>query len=115
MPHLQILDLSSHVLRVESFPDKNESTDDVADASLALLAVRDASVLNSRGSQPKEVVVITEDDPAMSETKGKLVLVDGPEKTHLRRGCHINAASEKSCGNGVRAVLIKIKSNRPRH
>jgi hypothetical protein len=112
---LEELHLAGHVLGVEAFPNENQSANDVADASLSLLAVNSAGVLDSRGSKPQKVVVITEDDPALCEAKATLVFVDGPEKTYLGRGRHINPAAAEACGNGVQAVLIKMESNRPRH
>jgi len=39
----------------------------------------------------------------------------GPHERSMRSIERFNAAAAKPCGNGVRAVLIKMKSNRPRH
>ncbi len=107
--------MTGHVRGVEPFPDKNQSANNVADASLPLLAVDNASVLDSRGSEPQKVIVIAKDNPALGEAKAKLVLVYGLEKTHLGCRRHVDAAAAKAGSYRVRAVLIKMKWNRPRH
>ena len=112
---LEELHLAGHVRGVEPFPDEDQAANDVADASLPLLAVNNARVLDSRGGQPKEVIVIAEDDSALAQAERELVLVGGPEEAHLGRGRHVDPAAAKARGNGVRAVLIKMESNRPRH
>ena len=109
---LKKLDLTGQVDRVKPVPDKNQSAEDVADASLPLLAVHNAGVLNSGGSQAKKVIVIAEDDTVFGEAKAKLVLVEGPEKTHLGRRRHIDTATAES---GSMEVDRDAGRHRPSH
>jgi hypothetical protein len=81
--------------RVEAFPDENEPPNDVANAALALLAVNNSGVLDSGRSKPKQVVVVTEDDPAFSQTVRKLVFVAGPQETRFGRRRHKDVVSER--------------------
>ena len=112
---LEKLHLTGHVRGVEPFPDENQAAGDVADASLPLLAIDDAGVLDPRGCQAKEVIILAEDDSALGKTIRELVLVDGSEEAHLGCGRHIDATAAEAGGDGMRAVLIKMESNRPWH
>src|SRR5262249_15630057 len=74
-----------------------------------------APMLDVRGIESQEILVLRENDPARGHAVGDVCLVLGPEKAGVGGRRYVDAVQAKASGNGRVAMLIQVESNRPCH
>jgi hypothetical protein len=73
------------------FPEQFQGPHDLPDGTSILVTVRQAGMHGTRGSQSQEIVILREDDPALSEPVGDLCGIVGPEKIRVGRAGNVDA------------------------
>ncbi len=66
------------IFRFVDLPDEDETLNDFAGGLGVLGAVRDSGVLESRGVEPEEVLVLSEKNASFGKAVGKLLIVERP-------------------------------------
>lgn len=67
------------------------------------------------GMDAEKVAILSENDPAFSQFIRRLLFVDDAEQADLATRRHIDAMATEIFGDGLRAILIEVEANRPRH
>jgi hypothetical protein len=97
------------------FPNENQSLDDLAETERVLGAIENAGMGYLCGLKAKEIRVVSEYGPVLSEPISGLQFVLGlDEPGFLRRG-DVDFATAKTVGNSRIAALIQVEANRPSH
>jgi hypothetical protein len=110
----EVFNTVRHLIGFINLPDENESIDDLADTPRVFLAVGDAGMGDAGGMDAEKVSILGEDNPALGEGIGRLLLVGSratlPPGSSLRR-CRDDEAPWRWPG----AVLIQVEADRLWH
>ena len=101
--------------RLVNLPDEDQAIDDLTDAERVLLAVGDAEMMRSGGVKSKEISVLSEDNPILSEGIDDVFLIAGVQELSLGRRRYVDALTPQAFGDRSIAILIQMEANRPGH
>src|SRR5579884_1216153 len=104
------LDVVSHVLRLQEFPEEHESRNNLANGTPLLMAISDACVLSSLVVEHQKVFIVCEGHAPLRKRKGQMVFVRSIQQAGVGSGRDIHCAAAKTCGNGIGHMLIHMEA-----